>query len=189
MVMKIWKPVKAVLWTIAAILVLVFREQFVHSLNYLVGSLMVVYGVEACVLHLVLKKSFKKNNRFFWGLLEILLGIVVLCFGDLGESGSVEYTSVCVVWAVWSMLRESLELEESVIEIFHKEPVFLSIAESLVGITLSILLIINPSEHHASTHVILLFFELLTTGLIFPGLKEIVHYVKKKKGIPVEEKE
>lgn len=189
MIMKIWRPIKAVIWTVAAILILVFRESFVHYLNYLVGSIMIVYGLETVVLHLLHKKSFRRKNRFFWGMLEILLGIVVLFFVRLGEPESKAYATVCVIWAVWSMLRESLELEEGIIEICRQEPAYLSMVESVIGIIFSIFLIVEPGEHHAHTHVILLFFELLTSGLIFPYLKEFVHYIKKKKGIACPEEE
>ena len=91
MVDKIWRPIKAVLWTVAAILILVFREEVVLLLNYLVGGIMVAYGLETVVLHLVKKESFKKENRFFWGLIEVAIGITLIFLIDLGDPEGIPY--------------------------------------------------------------------------------------------------
>src|SRR5574344_907564 len=119
MVDKIWRPIKAALWTVAAILILVFREEVVLLLNYLVGGIMVAYGLETVVLHLVKKESFKKENRFFWGLIEVAIGITLIFLIDLGDPEGIPYATVCVVWAIWSMLREALEIEEGIRENLH----------------------------------------------------------------------
>ena len=189
MVDKIWRPIKAVLWTVAAILILVFREEVVLLLNYLVGGIMVAYGLETVVLHLVKKESFKKENRFFWGLIEVAIGITLIFLIDLGDPEGIPYATVCVVWAIWSMLREALEIEEGIREILHKEPALLSLAESLVAIVFSVLLLLQPGEHHAMTHVILLFVELITAGVIFPYGRVLIHRLKVKHGTAVEEEE
>lgn len=190
---KVWRPIKAVLWTALAIFVLVVRDVFVHNLNYFVGGIMIIYGLEAVILHLLKKKSFFKKNKFFWGVMETIVGIVVICFVHVGLPETTDYAVVCIIWALWSLLRETLEIEECVIEIGHGQPVFLSLTESIIGIVFSVLLIIEPGEHHASTHVILLFFELITTGLLFPYARLLVNYLRKKhdekKGIPFKEEE
>lgn len=189
MVDKIWRPIKAVLWAVAAVLILVFREEVVVLLNDLVGGTMIAYGLETVVLHLVKKKSFKKENRFFWGLIEILIGITLIFLIDLGDPEGIPYATVCVVWAVWSMLREALEIEEGIREILHHEPALLSLIESLVAIVFSVLLLLQPGEHHAMTHVILLFIELLTTGVLFPYIHVLVHHLKAKRGLLEHEEE
>ena len=192
-VTKIWRPIKAVLWTAIAILVLILKDVFVHNLNYFVGGIMILYGVESIALHLLKKRSFLKKNHFFWGAMETILGLILICFVHVGPPETTDYAVVCVVWAVWSLLRETLEIEECVVEIGHGHPVILSLLESIVGIVFSFLLIIEPGEHHAATHVVLLFFELVTTGFVFPYLRLLGNAIKKraakKKGIEIEEEE
>ena len=111
------------------------------------------------------------SNEFFYGTIQMSLGLIILLFLK-DEVSSQDYQSICIIWAVWSILRESREIEEAVIKMCKRIPVFLDLMESIVCIVFSILLIINPNEHHALIHIYLLSVELFTICL-FPLLGDI----------------
>ena len=124
---------------------------------------MITYGIFEFVYVLFKKREyFYKENSFYWGLIEILLGLIVLLFVS-------DYTTICVTWAIWSILREALEVEEIISGLIEKIPVVLSVIsmiESIAVIILSTLLIVNPGEHHATIHSYLLSIELILTATI-----------------------
>ena len=83
------------------------------------------------------------------------------------------YESVCVIWATWSILRESYEIKEIACELKNIVPKVISGVESIVVIVFSILLLIEPGHHHALIHLYLLLAELLITPLT-PLLDELL---------------
>lgn len=123
---------------------------------------MILYGLEQVIVHLVIKKKFDEANRFFWGVMEVVLGLVILFLVS-------DYASICLVWAIWSILRESHEIEELIIKILSKQTsmslFIFSFIESIISIGFSISLIVHPNQEHALIHVILLNVELFTTAI------------------------
>jgi hypothetical protein len=158
--MKTFRLSRLICFSIAAILLLVFIEFFLHNLRWFIGGWIVVYG-SLGVLALVLakKKPVYEGKGFLFFAVEILLGLTTLCFIE-------EYATVCVIWAVWSILRESVELEEIVERELHPALAVVSGLESVAVIVHSVTLMIEPGEHHAMTHSYLLCVELVLSGLI-----------------------
>ena len=76
------------------------------------------------------------------------------------------------------------EITEDLHRIAHKGPGFISIVESIVIIVLSVSMIMNPTEHHAHVHVILLGIELILE-VAFPYLYMLWYKVTKRE--PVED--
>ncbi|MCQ2742776.1 MAG: DUF308 domain-containing protein [Bacilli bacterium] len=177
--MKYWKIIKAAIWTVLAVLVLVFRDSVADALIYLVGWLILVYGAEKIIIHFATKKQWSGQNLFFWGAVETIIGVVMISsLADVDNS----YVIACIIWAIWAMLREALEIQEAINEIVHHEPAFLTIIESVVSIIFSVLLIVSPDKEHAIHHIILLSIELISTGLIFPLERYIYAKYLKNKG-------
>ena len=85
--------------------------------------------------------------------------MTTLCFIE-------EYATVCVIWAVWSILRESIELQEIVEGELHPVLGVVSGLESVAVIVLSVMLMIEPGEHHAMIHSYLLCVELVLSAVI-----------------------
>lgn len=168
--MKTWRIIKLITYILSAIAIFVMRETLVENLKYLIGTLMIVYGLEQVLVHLLTKKRFDEHNTFFWGAVEVILGFIVLLLVH-------DYATICVLWAVWSILREAHEIEEYAHKLVHGVPRLFGFLESIIVIIFSITLILEPGEHHAGIHVILLCFELLTT-VTFPILEEL--YIEKK---------
>ncbi len=166
--MKIYHYFKLVVFIAFAVLVFVLREELLMNLQYLVGSLMLLYGLENVILISIKERTqARKSIWFIFGYSEVLLGLVTLI-------AIRNYVAVCVMWGVWSILRESLEIYEITSGEIKGIPAIISGIESAVAIVFSVLLIITPGEHHAKTHIYLLIVELIITSFI-PVLKELLN--------------
>ena len=163
--------IKLAVFAILAVFVFIFRISLVEHLKYFIGGLMLFYAFEE-ILYIIIHHihHFLKEDKVFLGFIEIILGIVLLTV-------EMSYASVCVIWATWSILRESYEIKEIFTELHHLVPKLISGLESIVVIVFSILLIMEPGEHHALIHMYLLLAELLITPLT-PLLDELL--TKKK---------
>lgn len=170
--MKIWRAIKTILYLILAVFVAVFFDWLLENVRYVVGPLMILYGTESIVMHFVLKRKVSEENEFFWGEFEVMLGVVLLL------ADGISYESTCIIWAIWSIFRETRELEEIFKRIEKKIPVILDLAESVCSIIISVVLIINPGEKHIAVHAIFLIVELVSTVLL-PYFRE--YYEKRRK--------
>ena len=158
--MKIFKYIKLVFYVIGAILLFIFREFFVENLRWFIGGLMMLYGSVA-ILEIALEKvkPIYDGHGFLFNLIEAMLGLVILILIE-------EYATVCIIWAVWSIFRESIELREILARKLHTVLAIISFLESIAVIVLSILLMMSPGEHHALIHSYLLCIELILTASI-----------------------
>ena len=165
--------IKLGVFAILAILVFVFREPLVEHLKYFIGGLMVLYGLEEILFEILYSRHhILHQGKLYLGGIELLLGAVVL-------SVPMTYESVCIIWATWSILREAYEIKEVFSEIKCLAPKILSSIESIVVIVFSIMLIMEPGEHHAMIHLYLLLAELIISPLT-PLLDEIIDKRKHK---------
>ena len=129
---------------------------------------MLLYGLENVILISIKERTqARKSIWFIFGYSEVLLGLVTLI-------AIRNYVAVCVMWGVWSILRESLEIYEITSGEIKGIPAIISGIESAVAIVFSVLLIITPGEHHAKTHIYLLIVELIITSFI-AVLKELLN--------------
>lgn len=165
--------IKLGVYVVLAVLIFIFREQLVEHLKYFIGGLMILYAVEE-ILFIIIHHvhHILHEDKVYLGFIELLLGIVLMCV-------NVSYESVCIIWATWSILRESYEIKEIACELKHIVPKIISGIESLVIIIFSILLIIKPGENHAMIHLYLLLAELVIAPLT-PLLDELLMKKKKK---------
>ena len=163
--------VKQCVFIVLAILVFVFRAIHIQYLRFFVGGLMFFYGLEEQLFEIIYsRKNLFHQGKMYLGLSEIILGIVTLAV-------QIDYDSVCIIWDVWSILRESYEIKEIFADLQFLVPRILSGVESIAVIVFSILLIIEPAEHHAMIHLYLLLVELILTPFV-PLLDELLE--KKK---------
>ncbi len=165
--------IKLGVYLVLAILIFIFKEQLVEHLKFFIGGLMILYAVEE-ILFIIIHHihHILHEDKVYLGFIELILGIVLMCV-------NVSYESVCIIWATWSILRESYEIKEIACELKHIVPKIISGVESLVIISFSILLIIEPGEHHAMIHLYLLLAELVIAPLT-PLLDELLMKKKKK---------
>lgn len=159
--------VKLIVSIVIAVLVVIFRETFISNLNYFIGSLLLIYGIDEIAFEIYChKKEFAKKTKTYLGLVELILGLTLILF-------NLDFVSVCVIWATWSIVRESYELKELATETKHIIPIILSGVESIAVIIFSILLIVEPTIDHAYTHLYLLVVELILTPFV-PLLDELL---------------
>ena len=158
--MKIYLFIRLAVFTILAVLIGVFSHHLLeHFLQYLVGSVMLLYGLEGIFLPFVLhKKRVIREYQFYLGHVDLLLGLVVILAIQ-------QFDQICIIWATWTIVRESFELYETGHKAMHGFPAVLSFALSIIEIVFSILLLLFATEHHALTHVYLLIPELIINGL------------------------
>ena len=170
--------IKLAIYVILAILVFVFRKTLVEYLKYFIGGLILLYGLEEILFEIVFKdKHFWHQDKIYLGLVEIVFGVTLLIINLPYEA---DCEAVCVMWATWSIVRESFEIKELVTEIKSWTLTIISGIESIAVIVFSVLLILEPGEHHALIHIYLLLVELVLTPLI-PLLDEIILKKKQQK--------
>lgn len=172
--------IKLIVYVALAICVFIFRERLVEHLKYFIGGLMTLYGVEEILFEIVFRdKHFWHKDKIYLGIIELVFGVALLCL-DLHDNAEETLIRTCLIWATWSIVRESFEIKELVTEIKSWTLTIISGIESIAVIVLSVMLILEPHEHHALTHIYLLLFELVLTPLI-PMLDEIMLERKHKK--------
>lgn len=156
----IYLLIKLAIYTSLAVFVFIYRGQQVEHLKPFIGALMLVYGVDGIAFEILIHhKKFIHSNKTYLGLIELIFGIVLL-------SSPIPMEHVCIIWATWSIIRESYEIKEIVSDIKMILPKILSGVESIVAIVFSILLLLNPGEHHAVIHLGLLTAELILNPLV-----------------------
>ena len=172
--------VKLAIFVALAICVFIFREQLVEHLKYFIGGLMLLYGVEEILFEVIFRgKLFWKGEKTYLGLVELVLG-TTLFFFPLEANPEEVMKMTCVIWAAWSILREAFEIKELFLEIKSVVLTIISGIESIAVIVLSVMLILEPGEHHAMVHMYLLLVELVLTPLV-PLLDEIIEERKQKR--------
>ena len=164
---KIYKLTKLILFVLMGIAILVLNEKIMeHSdiLNYLVGGIIAIYGLEGVILPIATKKIKAEKIEMFGGGVDILIAIIMIFLID---KNSEELRILCVLWSLWSIMREGEEIFDKGFEGIRNHPITsaINIAESIVVIVFSVELIIahneHELEHHAHAHVILLGIELI----------------------------
>ena len=172
--MKVYKFIKLAIFIAFSVLLLVFKNDLVSDLNYFVGSLVLAFGLESTiVISIVSKKQAIKSIKFSFSIFEMILGLTIL-------TAVKNFEFVCVMWAVWSILRQSIDIHEVLSGEVKGALAVLLFVQSVVSIVFSILLIITPIEHHAVSHIYLLIAELLVIALP-PVVDEIRNDMKIKK--------
>lgn len=169
---KVARYSKLAIFIVFAVLIGVYNHTLLENLRYLVPSLLMGYGLDSIVSATINeKKNCYKNLWFSYGIGEIIIGVTLISIEPTFEV-------VCVVWGVWSIFREVIEIYEILSGEVKGVPALISGIESIVAITFSVLLIITPIEEHAHTHIYLLIAELLVTGFI-PVIDDIILTRKK----------
>ena len=166
---KIHRLVKMCLLITAGVLLFVFSHKLVYDqegilLNGIVGAVIAFYGIEG-ILHPILTKQVKKERvSLMSGIINLFVaGIMIF----LLENHPDELHVTCILWSLWSIMRESEEIFEKCFDHWKKHPVtsLINLVESIVVIVFSILLIIARDQEelleHTFAHVVLLGVELI----------------------------
>lgn len=156
----IYFVIKLVVFSTLAAFVFAFRDYHVENLKPFIGALMLLYGTEGLLFEILSqRKKFYYAPKVYLALIEFIFGIVLI-------AAPLPFDHVCVIWATWSIIRESYEIKEIVTDFKTVTPRVLSGVESIIVIVFSVLLILNPMEHHAAIHMGLLVAELILNPLV-----------------------
>ena len=67
---------------------------------------MLVYGIDGVGYEILThKKRFLHESKTYLGIVDIVFGVVLMV-------APIQFEYVCIIWATWSILRESYELKE-----------------------------------------------------------------------------
>ena len=180
--MKIYKCIKFGLFFVLGISIFFLMKQYMLCLRYFIGGLITLYGIDGFCSWFFEKDREQKMHFLFKAIVQLILGVSTLVL-------ITRFEIICVIWAVWAILREADEIAEYYEMFKEKVPCLLGFLESVIAIVFSIMLIMEPGEHHAKIHMYLLIVELLST-VIFPQLRfAYFKYIKKDKEAPIEDKE
>lgn len=166
---KALKITKAALYITAGILIFFLYETMMPYVAFLVGGVVFAYALE----ELCFQIARKKYADLAGSLIQIILAVLLF----LSHS---EIEKICVIWGVWSIIREGRELTHALSHIKESMLAVLDILESVVVTVLSVMLVLTPGEHHAKIHLIILGVELILE-IVFPFLEELVQRKKEKK--------
>ncbi len=162
-------------YVLLGVAVIVTREITVHYLPFLVGGSMILYGTEEILTAFKHRKMFSEEADVFNGQLQCVIGIFMM----ISLRGEAHFVTVCIIWSVWSILRENKELREICLKVRKLNPFLLNLVESLIAIVFSVMLILNPGEHHAVLHTIVLGTEYITK-VVFPEFDKWIDSLREK---------
>ena len=165
---KFYQLSKFVLFVAMGVLVLVFNQAIMSNdgaiLNGIVGTVIAIYGLEGIIVPVVTKQMKEHRVQMLNGGINVLIAIIMIF---MLEGHPDELRILCVLWSLWSIMREGEEIVEKGFMGITKHPIVSSInfAESIVVLVFSVMLICAKDHHelahHAHTHVILLGIELI----------------------------
>ena len=153
----------------AGILLFVFSHKLVYDqegilLNGIVGVVIAFYGIEGILYPILTKQVKKERIMLMSGIINLFVaGIMIF----LLENHPDELHVTCILWSLWSIMRESEEIFEKCFDHWKKHPItsLINLVESIVVIVFSILLIIARDQEelleHTFAHVVLLGVELI----------------------------
>lgn len=170
--MKYFERIKAVLYLLAAVLIFIFPHQIMPGVGYLVGGVILAYSVDEIVEML----HEKKYAHLAGAVIQIVIAVLMFLTAK-------DVERICVIWGVWSIIRESRELTEALLHIKVRRMAVVDIAESVIVLVLSAFLVMEPGEHHAFVHLIVLGIELILE-ILFPLLEQLL-----QKRFPIRKEE
>jgi hypothetical protein len=194
---KIYKLTKLIAFVAAGIAILILNKNIMTNdgaiLNGLVGSIIAIYGLEGIILPIATKKIKAERIEMLNGGVNLLIAIIMIF---LLEGHPYELRIVCVLWSLWSIMREGVEIFDKGFVGIRNHPITSAVnfAESIVVIVFSIELIIakdaHELEHHAHAHVILLGIELIIEVIwVYVGEFEARILRRLRRRRTIEEKE
>ena len=133
---KIYKFTKLAVFVVLGILILVFNEAIMEHaaiLNGIVGAIIAIYGLEGVLLPIFTKKVKAEKIEMLNGGIDILIAIIMIF---LLEGHPYELRTVCILWSLWSIMREGVEIFDKGFVGIRNHPItsVINIAESIIVI-------------------------------------------------------
>lgn len=158
---KILDKIKAAIYLAAGLAILIWNVALLDSIALLVGGAMLLYAAEGIAVRLATGRAQRHPIGFVDEIVLLLLAVLTLLVRD-------DLNKVCVIWAIWAILRERGEIAVVLFRYRRRSVGVISLVESVVVIALSFLLVLTPEEH-VHSHVIILGIEMILE-VLFPLL-------------------
>ena len=166
---KVFDIIKSLVYIVLLVLVLFIYKNVGYNANYVVGATMIIHSVFGILDYFINKGRKQIIPKLIYDISILTLGIVLLFLG-----GSDYLVLICIMWAIWSIVREANEILTYVFaENEHIVLKILGFIESIVSTTFAVLLLIHPTLEHLEIHYILLVIEFATTA-IFPIINKAI---------------
>ncbi len=170
---KVFDIIKSLVYIVLLVLVLFIYKNVGYNANYVVGATMIIHSVFGILDYFIDRRERQVIPKLVYDISILSIGITLLFFG-----GSDYLVLICLVWAIWSIIREANEILTYIFtENEHIVLKILGSIESVVSTIFAVLLLIHPSLEHLEIHYILLVIEFATTA-IFPIVNKAI--MKKK---------
>lgn len=163
---------KPIIYIITGLLIIIFFQQILEILPYVVGTIMILVNIEAIIVD-ILEKDYSHIGYKF-GI--IILGILIL------TAVNDDFEAICIIWATISIINGGKSLIKSILEVKESKIVIVDLILAITSIVLSIFLIIDPLEH-VSIHILLLGVEIILDGLRVILRKYELKYKENKQSI------
>ena len=171
--MKPLQLIKTVSYILLGVAVLVFNKELLNYVGILVGVYVIIYACDKIVFSAI-KKDLLGKDGLITALAHLLVAAaLIMLHGDLEK--------ICVIWAVWAILREGRELSECAHRIANKKPALIQAAVCVVVIALFFTMMLKPSLYYAHVHVVLMGAELILEVLLSAFYSFLDRLIDKKK--------
>ena len=171
--MRPWLIVKSILYSATGILILSLTDTMTEYLGITVGSVVLMYCVNIVVFSIINKRYFGENAIFFDGLMLAFMSAILFIVKD-------DLVKVCLVWGVWSIMREGKEMSEAIHAITKGKLRYVNAIEPVIVMVFSFTMIFEPTYKSAHSHLIVLGTELLLE-VLFPILNFYVDKAAEKR--------
>ncbi|MBO4251407.1 MAG: hypothetical protein J5911_01960 [Clostridia bacterium] len=177
--MKKWQIIKAILYFALSILIIIFNNEIMPYVGILVGAVVCLYALEELLIAAAKRTLFNNAYLLSDGTVQLLIGAILFIVSS-------DIIKVCLVWGVWSIIRESKEFAEAIKSIVAKRWGVINALESVVVVVLSFFLVLEPKEEHARLHLFLLAAELAIVVLFYIA-EQVRDKIVAKKGLSSDE--
>ena len=166
---KVFDVIKSIVYILLLVLVLFIYKNVGYNANYVVGATMIIHSVFGILDYFIDRGKKQVIPKLVYDISILTLGIILLFLG-----GSDYLILICLMWAIWSIIREANEMLTYIFtENEHIVLKILGFIESIVSTTFAVLLIIHPSLEHLEIHYILLVIEFATTAIV-PLINKVI---------------
>lgn len=146
--MKVAIYIKALLFFLLGLFVIIFRNNVISYLNFIVGPVIILSALDELIFKIIINLKFSEEHKFHLHtpISMLILGIIITILHEK----TLEF--VCIIWGCISIVEETKEINHFFAE--KKKNIFLLI-RSVIGLVLGIILILDPLEH-VLLHIIIL---------------------------------
>jgi len=169
------------IFLIYGILIICFYDKIKEYAGYVIGSTLVLYAIQDFIRILARESRRKDPSTYVDDLVLLLLAGILFALDIRAQD---DFVIICIIFAIWSILREAEEIKHIIHLARDGAPFVLNIIESIVVMVLCVIFIFDVYAHF-DLHMIILGIELILE--VFFGVVDAIGIRKSKKKALAEE--